>query len=195
MNVQEVLNWLNDFSRSIMDNKAYLSELDTPIGDGDHGNNMFRGVTAMQQQLKEKQPATVADTFKVAAMALMSNVGGASGPLYGSAFIAMSKKANESEQLSELILAGAEGIQSRGKATFNEKTMVDIWFAVANALKAKQLTQATIDNAIIATKDLKATKGRASYLGDRSIGHLDPGTVSSGYLFTTMIHNLAGELV
>jgi len=187
MNVQDVLNWLSDFSILITNHKDYLSELDTPIGDGDHGNNMFRGVITMEQQLTVKKPDTISDVFKVAAMALMSNVGGASGPLYGSAFIAMSRKANESEVLSDLIFAGAEGIQARGKAQLNEKTMIDIWFAVANALKAKQLTQVVIDNAIAATKDLQATKGRASYLGKRSIGHLDPGTVSSGYLFT-IIH-------
>ncbi|WP_392551626.1 dihydroxyacetone kinase subunit DhaL [Orbus wheelerorum] len=194
MNVQEVLNWLNDFATLITDNKDYLSDLDTSIGDGDHGNNMLRGVIAMQQQLTEKQPTTIGDIFKVTAMALMSNVGGASGPLYGSAFMAMSKKANESEVLADLILAGANGIQARGKAELNEKTMIDIWFAVANALQVKQLTQRVIDDAIAATKNLQATKGRASYLGERSIGHLDPGTVSSGYLFTAMMNNLQGEL-
>ncbi|WP_392563847.1 dihydroxyacetone kinase subunit DhaL [Orbus wheelerorum] len=194
MNVQEVLNWLNDFATLITDNKDYLSDLDTSIGDGDHGNNMLRGVIAMQQQLTEKQPTTIGDIFKVTAMALMSNVGGASGPLYGSAFMAMSKKANESEVLADLILAGENGIQARGKAELNEKTMIDIWFAVANALQVKQLTQRVIDDAIAATKNLQATKGRASYLGERSIGHLDPGTVSSGYLFTAMMNNLHGEL-
>lgn len=193
MNVPEVLNWLNEFSDLICINKDYLSELDTSIGDGDHGNNMYRGIIAMQQQLTEKQPTTVTDIFKVVAMALMGNIGGASGPLYGSAFMAMAKKANEVNDLSTIILAGAEGIKARGKAELGEKTMVDIWFTVANALSIKQLTTSVIEQAIEATKKLTATKGRASYLGERSVGHLDPGTVSSGYLFTAMLKNVVGD--
>lgn len=187
LNTTNVLNWLNQFAELIEKNKAYLSELDTPIGDGDHGNNMSRGVCAMQSQLTNTAISSVADIFKITAMALMSNIGGASGPLYGSAFMAMAKAAQDTTDLTKIIHAGLDGIAKRGKAQIGEKTMLDVWQPVCNALVMESLTQQTIDEAVLSTKAMKASKGRASYLGERSIGHLDPGAVSSGYLFTTML--------
>lgn len=190
INTKQVLNWLNEFAALIEQNKAYLSDLDTPIGDGDHGNNMSRGVKAMQSQFANTSFDSVTDIFKTTAMALMSNIGGASGPLYGSAFMEMAKSAKENGDLSTIIQAGLNGIIKRGKAQPGEKTMVDVWQPVSDALLANQLTQQIIDDAVASTKPMIATKGRASYVGERSIGHLDPGSVSSGYLFTTMLNNI-----
>lgn len=175
------------FTKQIHDQKAYLSELDTPIGDGDHGHNMNRGVTALEEKLADQETGNLADIFKVAAMAFMSKVGGASGPLYGSAFLEMSKLAQESSDPEGILAAGLSGIQKRGKAEVGDKTMVDLWSRALDLLKEKQLTSQKLDQIIEDTKDLKAHKGRASYLGDRSIGHIDPGTMSSKYLFEAFI--------
>lgn len=187
MDVTKIKQWLELFTVKVNAEKAYLSDLDGAIGDGDHGMNMARGTTAMQEALLEKNPETAADIFKVAGMTLVSKVGGASGPLYGSAFISMAKAATSSEDMAEILAAGLEGIQKRGKAEVGEKTMVDTWAPSIEALKNGELTADKITEIVNATKDIKATKGRASYLGDRSIGHLDPGAVSSGYLFATLL--------
>lgn len=190
LDTKNVLNWLNDFANEIQKNKTYLTDLDTPIGDGDHGNNMNRGVIAMQAELAKTLPNSVSEIFRITAMALMGNIGGASGPLYGSAFMEMAKAAKETDELPLIIQAGLNGILKRGKAACGEKTMVDVWTPVCESLLSKQLTQQIIDIAVESTKSMIATKGRASYLGERSIGHLDPGSVSSGYLFTSMLRNI-----
>ena len=148
LDTKNVLNWLNDFADVIQKNKAYLSELDTPIGDGDHGNNMNRGVIAMQTEFAKTPPNTISDVFRITAMALMGNIGGASGPLYGSAFMEMAKAAKETNELPTIIQAGLNGIIKRGKATCGEKTMVDVWAPVSKSLLANQLTQQVIDSAV-----------------------------------------------
>ncbi|OTQ75478.1 MULTISPECIES: dihydroxyacetone kinase subunit DhaL [unclassified Gilliamella] len=190
LDTKNVLNWLNDFADVIQKNKTYLSELDTPIGDGDHGNNMNRGVIAMQTEFAKTSPNTISDVFRITAMALMGNIGGASGPLYGSAFMEMAKAAKETNELPTIIQAGLNGIIKRGKAVCGEKTMVDVWAPVSKSLLENQLTQQVIDSAVESTKPMMATKGRASYLAQRSIDHLDPGSVSSGFLFTAMLRNI-----
>ncbi|GER67943.1 dihydroxyacetone kinase subunit L [Weizmannia acidilactici] len=180
--------WLHAFAEKINENKAYLSELDSAIGDGDHGSNLARGVQAMEEKLQAGGLETVQDVLKTAAMALIGKVGGASGPLYGSALIAMAKQAGEDEKdVASIVKAGLDGIQKRGKAEKGEKTMVDVWVPVCEALKSGALTKEVIQNAVDGTKEMKATKGRASYLGERSVGHLDPGAVSSGYLFEALL--------
>lgn len=179
--------WIDLFIEQILENKAYLSELDTAIGDGDHGNNLARGANALTEALQTKNPETLPDLLKVTGMTLVSKVGGASGPLLGSAFIGMAKASQDSDDLATVLEAGLEGIQKRGKAVAGEKTMVDEWAPVVEAVKSKTLTNAFIEESVEKTKDLKATKGRASYLGDRSIGHIDPGAMSSSYLFKTMM--------
>ena len=190
LDTKNVLNWLNEFADVIQKNKTYLSELDTPIGDGDHGNNMNRGVIAMQTEFAKTSPNTISDVFRITAMALMGNIGGASGPLYGSAFMEMAKAAKETNELPTIIQAGLNGIIKRGKAVCGEKTMVDVWAPVSKSLLENQLTQQVIDSAVESTKPMMATKGRASYLAQRSIDHLDPGSVSSGFLFTAMLRNI-----
>lgn len=187
MNKDNVLKWLELFAEKIIENKDYLSDLDTAIGDGDHGTNMARGVTEVMKALEDKKPETVTDIFKLTAMTLISKVGGASGPLYGSAFMGMTKTSMTTDDLVEILSSGLADIQKRGKAVSGEKTMIDIWVPVIEALKNGELTAEKIKTFAEATKDLKATKGRASYLGERSIGHIDPGAVSSAYLFETML--------
>lgn len=179
--------WLELFIAQILENKAYLSDLDTAIGDGDHGNNLARGANALTEVLETKNPETLTDLLKTTGMTLVSKVGGASGPLLGSAFISMAKASQDSDDLATVLQAGLEGIQKRGKAVAGEKTMVDEWIPVIEAVKSTNLTVDLIEEAVEKTKDMKATKGRASYLGERSIGHIDPGAMSSSYLFKTMV--------
>ena len=187
MDIKIAKAWMTSFNDKIQENKDYLSELDTPIGDGDHGSNMARGMAAVMEALDQSEPATTADLFKLVSMQLLSKVGGASGPLYGSAFIGMTKAEQAGVDLPGLIEAGLEMIQKRGKATTNEKTMVDVWAGVLDALKENKLNAAIIDQLVQASKDMKATKGRASYVGERSIGHIDPGSSSSGLLFKALL--------
>ncbi|MDT2865821.1 dihydroxyacetone kinase subunit DhaL [Vagococcus carniphilus] len=187
MDVKTLKKWLQLFTEKVVDNKQYLSDLDTPIGDGDHGANMARGTTEMMKAIVEKNPETVTDTLKLAAMTLIGKVGGASGPLYGSAFMGMTKASMTSENIVDILEAGLADIQKRGKAEIGEKTMVDTWAPVIETLKNDELTVEKIQGFAEATKDIKATKGRASYLGDRSIGHIDPGSQSSAYLFEAML--------
>lgn len=186
MKIEQLKKWMSLFTNSIQENKAYLSDLDTPIGDGDHGMNMARGTKAVMEALEDKNPGTVQDILKLVGMSLVSKVGGASGPLYGSAFIGMAKNA-EKDSLIEILESGFEAIKKRGKSDINEKTMLDVWSPVIKALKDETLTDESIDGFANNTKNMKATKGRASYLGDRSIGHIDPGAMSSAYLFKTML--------
>ena len=187
MTNETLKKWLQLFTDKVVANKQYLSDLDTPIGDGDHGANMARGTAEMMKAIEEKQPETVTNTLKLTAMTLISKVGGASGPLYGSAFMGMTKASMKSEDIVDILEAGLADIQKRGKAELGEKTMVDVWVPTIEALKDNTLTIEKIHNFAEATKDIKATKGRASYLGERSLGHIDPGSMSSSYLFEAMI--------
>ncbi|MCI3028675.1 MAG: dihydroxyacetone kinase subunit DhaL [Desemzia incerta] len=189
LSVETVTKWMELFGEQLTENKTYLSELDTAIGDGDHGNNLARGAAALKEKLGANEYEALTDLLKDVGMVFVSKIGGASGPLYGSAFISMAKasKDNDSLELADLLAAGLDGIQKRGKAEAGEKTMVDEWVPVVEAVKNNSLTTETIEEAVEKTKDMKATKGRASYLGDRSIGHLDPGAMSSSLLFKTML--------
>ncbi|CAM4284552.1 dihydroxyacetone kinase subunit L [Erysipelothrix inopinata] len=182
-----IRNWLKEYAQSIEENKALLNDLDTPIGDGDHGTNMSRGMQAVLAAMDTKPELDDAGLLKLTGMTLLSKVGGASGPLYGSAFIAMSKVMSNDKLDSETIKAGFEAIGSRGKSTINEKTMLDVWGPVVTDLEAQTLKLENIEVYAKKTDDMKATKGRASFLGDRSIGHRDPGAVSSQLLFETAI--------
>ncbi|MBC1806355.1 dihydroxyacetone kinase ADP-binding subunit DhaL1 [Listeria cossartiae subsp. cayugensis] len=185
------LRWLNDFGERVQENKQLLSDLDQAIGDGDHGINMARGLSELKKAFAEKEPADLKDVFKTAGMTMVSKVGGASGPLYGTAFLNMSKAVEadtiDAVGLTKVIEAGLEGIEKRGKSHAGEKTMIDVWEPVVHALHQEDLTDDVVDAALQKTKDLKATKGRASYLGERSIGHLDPGAYSSALLFHAML--------
>jgi dihydroxyacetone kinase-like protein len=184
---EKVSKWIELFGEKITQNKETLNQLDTAIGDGDHGSNLTRGAAAIKEKAEETTYDNLSDLFQDVGMSLVSKVGGASGPLYGSAFIEMAKKARDTEDMGEILEAGLEGIQKRGKAETGEKTMVDEWAPVVEQIKAGSLTNEIIQESLEKTKDMKATKGRASYLGDRSIGHIDPGAQSSAYFFEALL--------
>lgn len=187
MNTETIIKALELFSEKIIDNKEYLSELDTPIGDGDHGGNMVRGVKALQESLAEDEFDSAADVFKTAAKALMGKVGGASGPLYGSAFLQISKALTDGDDLLEALEAGRDGITKRGKSSVGDKTMVDVWTPALELLADGDVSTDDLAQLAEDTKELKAKKGRASYLGDRSVGHIDPGAMSSVYFFQALV--------
>lgn len=191
MDAARAKKWMQLFNEKIQDQKAYLSDLDTPIGDGDHGANMARGMAAAVESLAAKDFASAAEVFQAVSMQLISKVGGASGPLYGSAFMGMAKAEKDGKDLSGVIQAGLDMIQKRGKAVPGEKTMVDVWSGIPLSLQSGELTHEKIGSLVEATKDLKATKGRASYVGERSIGHIDPGSASSGLLFEALLETEA----
>jgi len=191
MDAARAKKWMQLFNEKIQSQKDYLSDLDTPIGDGDHGANMARGMAAAVENLAAKDFASAAEVFQAVSMQLISKVGGASGPLYGSAFMGMAKAEKDGKDLLEVIQAGLDMIQKRGKAVPGEKTMVDVWSGIPVSLQSGDLTRKKIGSLVEATKDLKATKGRASYVGERSIGHIDPGSASSGLLFEALLETEA----
>ena len=181
------VKWMTLFNQKVQEEKDYLSELDGPIGDGDHGANLARGMAAALEALNSTEPQSAAEVFKAVSMALISKVGGASGPLYGSAFMGMMKAEQAGQDMAGVLEAGLDVIVKRGHAQVGEKTMVDVWSPVVEAVKKNQLTNDFIDQAVLSTKDIVATKGRASYVGERSIGHIDPGSQSSGLLFKALL--------
>lgn len=187
MNLEIGIRWMELFNEKIQNEKDYLTQLDTPIGDSDHGNNMSRGMGHVVKAIEEQKPENLNELLKLITTNLLSKVGGASGPLYGSAFMGMMKAEAADEEWAKILKTGLENIQMRGKAEQSDKTMVDVWIAVVEAVENDELSHELIDEAVEATKPLKAKKGRASYVGDRSIGHIDPGAYSSGLLFHAMI--------
>ena len=198
-----IITWLQHSATVLDENKAYLTELDSPIGDADHGANIARGFKAIAEKLPTVADKDLGAIFKLVAMTLMSAVGGASGLLYGNFFMKAAAAATGKEELSaeELLAvfhAGKDGIIQRGRAELGDKTMIDAWTPALDALQAAVAAgqslpaalQATVDAAeagMKATIPLQARKGRASYLGERSIGHQDPGATST-YL---LLHELA----
>jgi dihydroxyacetone kinase-like protein len=183
----------------LVEHRTELNELDRAIGDADHGENMSRGFRAAVDALAEASPETPGAALKIVAMTLISKVGGAAGPLYGTAFLrAATKLADRSEvdvpALVEALEAALEGVQARGKAVEGDATMVDALLpAVAAAKAAAQADDATVNTALTAaanaadkgaesTVPLVPRKGRASYLGERAVGHLDPGARSTALL-------------
>ncbi|TQL04576.1 dihydroxyacetone kinase subunit DhaL [Cellulomonas sp. SLBN-39] len=199
LDVAWAIDWVRRAAAAVVEHREELVELDRQIGDGDHGENLTRGFTAVVAKLDAlpEPPALVGDVLRLVATTLMSTVGGASGPLYGTAFLRAAKvtglPALGPDGVVALLEAGLEGIVARGKAVPGEKTMVDAWApAVAAAVQAAEegapasevlgsAARAAHDGAQ-ATIPLVATKGRASYLGERSAGHLDPGARSSDLL-------------
>ena len=189
--------WIELAAADIAEQRDYLVDLDRAIGDGDHGENMDRGFKAALEALGQGQQGSVAEVLKTVAKTLMSTVGGAAGPLYGTAFLRASKAAGDGELdgagVAAVIAGALEGIQARGKATTGEKTMVDAWTPALEAARAAadsgsdpaavlEAAATAAEAGAAATEPLRATKGRASYLGERSIGHLDPGAVSTSLI-------------
>ena len=199
--------WIELSAADIAEQRDYLVDLDRAIGDGDHGENMDRGFKAAVEALGQAQPASVAEVLKTVAKTLMSTVGGAAGPLYGTAFLRASKAAGDGELdgagVAAVIAGALDGIQARGKATTGEKTMVDAWTPALEAARAAaesggdpaavlEAAATAAEAGAAATEPMRATKGRASYLGERSIGHLDPGAVSTSLILRAAVR-AAGE--
>lgn len=201
LDVQQVLNWLEKTNEKIQMNKEYLTSLDRAIGDGDHGINMSRGFQEVIDKTTTTTYISVSDLFKDVAMTLLSKVGGASGPLYGTSFLKMSMVVKNRQPVDKKTLENAlesalEGILQRGKAQLNDKTLVDVWRPVVDLFKDKEVIKGSeleevAKNAMESTKERMAKKGRAAYLKERSIGHLDPGSVSSYYLFASLAEVLS----
>jgi len=196
-----VLDWLTAFAVRINENTAYLTQLDSDIGDGDHGANMNRGMQAVLTKLPTVADKDIGSVFKTVGMTLVSTVGGASGPLYGTMFMQMGTATAGKLELTlddwiAAMQAGYDGVLMRGKAQPGDKTMVDALAPALAALKAERDKGDSIPDALNAatraaeagmqaTIPIVARKGRASYLGERSAGHQDPGATSSYYLMQT----------
>lgn len=181
------LKTLRLFHQTIQTEKDYLNALDTAIGDGDHGSNLARGMTAVMETLEKEPVEEVSEVFKKTAMTLISKVGGASGPLYGTAFLEMAKTSAMMENPKAILEVALSGIKRRGRSEAKDKTMVETWERAIVALEAETLSFEVVKEAAEKTADLVAKKGRASYLGERSLGHIDPGAMSSAFLFGAMI--------
>jgi dihydroxyacetone kinase-like protein len=198
---------LRRISQVLHEQRQYLTELDSPIGDADHGVNMDRGFTAVEGKLDSMQGQDAAAQLKLVASTLISTVGGASGPLYGTAFLragmALTGKGPLTlEDCVTALNAGVQGIKDRGKATTGEKTMLDALVPAQEALSKAASDGLDLREAFAraaeaaeagakATIPLLATKGRASYLGERSIGHQDPGATSSAFMLRAVADTLA----
>ncbi|MDO4680777.1 MAG: dihydroxyacetone kinase subunit DhaL [Aerococcus sp.] len=190
MTTVNLKNWFDDWFDQLEQQKAYLSDLDQTIGDGDHGNNMARGAAAAKGSIQSVEDVSDTDLMKKVAMAFMSKVGGASGPLYGSAFLAMSQAFSAGKSLPDALSAGLDKIKALGKSEAGQKTMIDMWAPAIDALQNDTLSEETLDDATEKVTAMKAEKGRASYYGERSIGEKDPGAESSRYLFSALIKEL-----
>lgn len=200
--------WMRDFARAVTAHKDLLTSLDSAIGDGDHGTNMDRGMTAVLATLDSpasegpasEGPVSPAALLKQVGMSLVSKVGGASGPLYGTFFLRMAAAVGTADTLDDVVFgaalrAGLVGVMHRGKAEPGDKTMVDALAPAVDAFDAAQAAGAGLGAALRAaasaadvgresTAPMLARKGRASYLGERSIGHVDPGASSAALLIT-----------
>ncbi|MGR3742330.1 dihydroxyacetone kinase subunit DhaL [Companilactobacillus sp. DQM5] len=179
--------WMKNFAKKIDEKKDELSRIDSIVGDGDHGNNMSRGMHEVIEQFEVQNPQTITEVFKVTAMSIMNKVGGASGALYGTAFLEMARESRNSEKLTDMLQASVDKLMKRGGAKLGDKTMLDTWIPVTQAIKENRLDEDTIQLAVDNTKSIRASKGRSSYIGDRSIGYPDLGALSSSYLFQSLL--------
>jgi dihydroxyacetone kinase-like protein len=198
----DVIAWLKVYAATIAENKAYLTELDSAIGDADHGINMDRGFQAVLGKIDAATPGDIGALFKTVGMTLVSTVGGAGGPLYGTLFLQLGIATVNKDELSAAdwsaaLAAAVSGVQARGKAELGDKTMIDALIPARDAFAAALDDGADLPAALrrsadaaeegmVATIPLVARKGRASYLGERSADHQDPGATSSALLLRTV---------
>jgi dihydroxyacetone kinase-like protein len=203
---EHVIRFVEGVAALVKDQRAYLTELDSAIGDADHGINLDRGFSAVVVKLPTVADKDVGTILKTTGMTLVSTVGGAAGPLYGTAFLRASMVLADRYEFSEAELVAAleaalEGIMMRGKAQRGEKTMIDSIAPAIDALKAAHAANvepleamrgavAAAKAGVEATIPMLATKGRASYLGERSIGHQDPGATSAYLMATVLLDTL-----
>ncbi|MEV8241146.1 dihydroxyacetone kinase subunit DhaL [Microbacterium testaceum] len=206
VSTDDLVAWIRAFRDAVQQHKDELTRLDSEIGDADHGSNMARGLDAVVAKL-DPAPATPAELFKTVGMTLVSSVGGASGPLYGTFFLrmgpALASDHADAAALGAALRAGVDGVVARGKAELGDKTMIDAlapaldaWdTAVTDGADPAGAARAAAEAAARgrdATEPLVARKGRASYLGERSAGHLDPGATSATLLLEALRDTLAG---
>jgi dihydroxyacetone kinase-like protein len=205
----EIVQWLEKLAGVYAENRQYLTDLDSAIGDADHGINMDRGFKKVLEKLPSVADKDIGNILKSTGMTLMSTVGGASGPLYGTFFMrsgtaVADKEELENNDLVNLFEAGVEGVVKRGRAVLGDKTMVDAWTPAVAALKeaveagkdTNEVLEAAVNGADQGVQDtipLQARKGRASYLGERSIGHQDPGATSSWLMLKTLLEVVEGN--
>ena len=198
VNLSLLTGWVREFARAVGENAQYLTDLDAAIGDADHGINMDRGMTAVLGALDEAAPTDVSALCKQVGMTLVKSVGGASGPLYGTFFLRMAGALSADDSVAaadfaKALRAGVEGVVQRGRSEAGDKTMFDALAPALDALDAglasgRGLAAALADATIAAekgrdsTESMVARKGRASYLGQRSVGHVDPGATSAAIL-------------
>lgn len=189
---QNLLDWLQALQQVYAENRQWLTELDSAIGDADHGTNMDRGFTAVKAELAAHAADDIRALLQAVATVLIRRVGGASGPLYGTFFLRAGAAAAGKEQLEPadvvaMIEAGVEGVRQRGKAEPGDKTMLDALLPAVAALRTGGLEAAVAaaETGMQATIPMQARKGRASYLGARSVGHQDPGATSAWLLLKT----------
>nr|WP_320119837.1 dihydroxyacetone kinase subunit DhaL [uncultured Marinifilum sp.] len=201
-------NWLKEIAVVMGQNKDYLSQLDAAIGDADHGINMNRGFQKVLAKTETFEGQDIGAIFKNTGMTLISSVGGAAGPLYGKFFMQLGislkgKMELSLEDLSNGISKGLDGVKGIGKASVGDKTMVDVWEPVVKSLQESLKQNETLEQAaekmataaeigMKSTINMIAKKGRASYLGERSIGHQDPGA-SSSYLIVKILQDIIVE--
>ena len=205
---QATLDVVREMAAAMEEHRRYLTKLDSEIGDGDHGNNMHRGFQAALERLDGTDPSSPADALKAVSMALVSKVGGAAGPLYGTAFLRASTALQDKEEVSpegaaEALEAALGGIKQRGKAEVGDKTIVDALQPAVEAAKeaapngsVSEVIRAAAEAAregAESTVPLTARKGRASYLGARAEGHQDPGATSTYYLLDAAARALEGS--
>ena len=202
----QIVQWLEKTAAVLIENKEYLTELDAAIGDADHGINMDRGFRKVMEKLPSVADKDIGNILKTTGMTLISSVGGAAGPLYGTFYLrsGMAVAAREElggEDLVKMLQAGVDGIVQRGRAVREDKTMFDTWAPALEALKAAldesddlvAAMRSAVDAGEQGMKDtipLQARKGRASYLGERSIGHQDPGATSSYLILNALLESI-----
>jgi len=206
VNLDGIVSWLARFRDLVTEQRAELTELDSAIGDADHGANMTRGMTAVMEKIGAAPAGAADELFKSVGMTLVTSVGGASGPLYGTFFLRMGMSAGavqefDAASLGAALRAGLDGVVARGKAEAGDKTMydamapaIDAWDTAAGdgLAAASSAAFAAAQAGRDATEPLVARKGRASYLGERSAGHLDPGAASTALLFEALADTLKG---
>ncbi|CAI0883188.1 MAG: dihydroxyacetone kinase subunit DhaL [Serratia proteamaculans] len=199
---QQVVDWLMRCGEVFTQQRDFLTQLDTEIGDSDHGLNMNRGFNKVVEKLPSVADKDIGFILKNTGMTLLSSVGGASGPLFGTFFIRAAQSANAKQsldlaELHQMMQEGVEGVVMRGKAEPGDKTMCDAWWAVVESLgqsaqqqlsvaEALQRASERAEQAVESTITMQARKGRASYLGERSIGHQDPGATSVMLMMKTL---------
>ena len=202
----EMVAWIHRFADVITERRAELTRLDTAIGDADHGTNMYRGIRAAVERVDTLDGDDISAALKGVGMALVSKVGGAAGPLYGTMFLQMANAAGDGSEVdlagwTQMLQAGLKGVQMRGKAEPGDKTMVDALAPAVEALERAQDDGAELSAALERsaqaaregmekTVPMVARKGRASYLGERSAGHQDPGATSSYLLLQAAVDAL-----